>query len=671
VITKFGSGSRLIFVFILTVVVSGSILTWLSINNISNYKELTEKKVLEEQFSIADQISNSFQKKLESVASEFTDLVLINETAKLQSLKLSDTIDGITSPFLIDKNETFLWPWFIEGYINSEEEGQSGNWQQYFNRAEKAEFREQDLNKAKVNYLASLKVSSNKYDSARVINALARLSTKSGQPDQAYQYYSTTISEFYSVLNTNGFPYVYFSILQILKITELPDTSEVINDIELFLSKMADGSIPLNQSTAGILTQITEWIDESTLTDNEVIVEIKNHTKKINSYLEFKNRFGNIIRESLITGKKSDRDLIIGIYNTINGISNENNELILINNGLDLPAGFVVELEQIRSLVLAENLPIGTEFEYDVEIGKKEILDPSNSSELLTTMELSPYFSSQILTVKLKDEQVIEKYVKRRKWIFGSALILLLGGMFLGFFLILQDINREKKLASLRSDFVATVTHELKTPLTSIYMFAESIFLGRAKSESAQKKYANIIVKESENLKRMINNILEYSIKENDNLKYQLKATNLSSLVKSAINDMNYWLELNKFNVHTEIQEEVEALIDPEAIKQALSNLISNAIKYSPVSKKLTFRLIKNDREIRLEVEDTGIGIPEDQIGQIFEKFYRVKSKDTESISGTGLGLTVTKDIIEAHNGKLFVSSELNIGTKFTIILNS
>jgi len=169
----------------------------------------------------------------------------------------------------------------------------------------------------------------------------------------------------------------------------------------------------------------------------------------------------------------------------------------------------------------------------------------------------------------------------------------------------------------------------------------------------------------------MINNILEYSIKENDNLKYQLKATNLSSLVKSAINDMNYWLELNKFNVHTEIQEEVEALIDPEAIKQALSNLISNAIKYSPVSKKLTFRLIKNDREIRLEVKDTGIGIPEDQIGQIFEKFYRVKSKDTESISGTGLGLTVTKDIIEAHNGKLFVSSELNIGTKFTIILNS
>jgi len=131
VITKFGSGSRLIFVFILTVVVSGSILTWLSINNISNYKELTEKKVLEEQFSIADQISNSFQKKLESVASEFTDLVLINETAKLQSLKLSDTIDGITSPFLIDKNETFLWPWFIDKYVKNEEEDPSVKWRNY------------------------------------------------------------------------------------------------------------------------------------------------------------------------------------------------------------------------------------------------------------------------------------------------------------------------------------------------------------------------------------------------------------------------------------------------------------------------------------------------------------------------------------------------------------
>jgi len=345
--------------------------------------------------------------------------------------------------------------------------------------------------------------------------------------------------------------------------------------------------------------------------------------------------------------------------------------VIIIHNDLDWPAGFVVELEQISSLVLAENLQVGTEFEYDVEIGKKEIQDSSGLNKLVTTMELSPYFLSQIITVTLKDEHVIEKYVKRRKWIFGSALILLLGGMFLGFFLILQDVNREKKLAALRSDFVSTVTHELKTPLTSIYMFAESIFLGRAKTESAKKKYANIIIKESENLKRMINNILEYSIKENDNLKYQLKATNLSSIVKSTINDMNYWLELNKFRVVAEIQEEVVALIDPEAIKQALSNLINNAIKYSPVSKNLTVRLNKKDNKIMLEVEDTGIGIPEDQTELIFEKFYRVKSKDTESISGTGLGLTVTKDIIEAHDGKLYVSSELNKGTKFTIVLNS
>ena len=134
---------------------------------------------------------------------------------------------------------------------------------------------------------------------------------------------------------------------------------------------------------------------------------------------------------------------------------------------------------------------------------------------------------------------------------------------------------------------------------------------------------------------------------------------------------MDYWLEINKFNVSTEIEDGIFAYIDQEAIKQALSNLIGNAIKYSPVSKNLYVRLKKQTEKIIIEVEDTGLGIPKEQINLIFEKFYRVKSKENETPSGTGLGLTVTRDIIKAHNGELYVTSELKKGSKFTIILNS
>ena len=137
-IKKFGPGSRLIFVFILTVVVSGSILTWLSINNISNYSELTEKRVLEEQLFLAGQVSENFQNELESVAREFTDLVLKNGTSNLQNLKIADTIDGIASPFMVDDNGYFLWPWFIDDRAPEENKGETASFKQNFKRAEKA-----------------------------------------------------------------------------------------------------------------------------------------------------------------------------------------------------------------------------------------------------------------------------------------------------------------------------------------------------------------------------------------------------------------------------------------------------------------------------------------------------------------------------------------------------
>jgi two-component system phosphate regulon sensor histidine kinase PhoR len=250
------------------------------------------------------------------------------------------------------------------------------------------------------------------------------------------------------------------------------------------------------------------------------------------------------------------------------------------------------------------------------------------------------------------------------------GLFLLLGAMLIGLFTLIRDEKRKKRMTTLRSDFVSNVTHELKTPLTSINMFAESILLGRVKSEKDLKKYANVIVKESERLKRMINNILDFSRKENDKLRYHLKECDLLDVVNSTMEEMNYWLEINKFDVTLDLQQKIIAVVDPDGIKQVLSNLISNAIKYSVIKKKLIVRLYKKEGKAFIEVEDQGIGIPENKHKSIFEKFYRVNSKKNENIGGTGLGLTVSKDIIEAQNGKLLVSSILGKGSKFTIVLN-
>jgi len=199
-------------------------------------------------------------------------------------------------------------------------------------------------------------------------------------------------------------------------------------------------------------------------------------------------------------------------------------------------------------------------------------------------------------------------------------------------------------------------------------MYAESLMMGRIKSPTDQKDYLSVVVNESERLKRMINNILEFSKMEKGKPEYHFVTSNLASILNASIQEMNYWFEKEKFDVVTELDENIYTEVDPEKMKQAIGNLLSNAIKYSTDTKKILVRLFQKTGYICIEIEDQGIGIPEDKLSRIFEEFYRIEQR--EGASGTGLGLTVVKEIIEAHNGKISVTSETGKGSKFVIMLN-
>ena len=275
------------------------------------------------------------------------------------------------------------------------------------------------------------------------------------------------------------------------------------------------------------------------------------------------------------------------------------------------------------------------------------------------------------MLIKLQEESLIDEFVKRRSWIYGIALTMLLGGMVLGILLILRDISREEHLAQLRADFISNVTHELKTPLTSIQLFTESIALKRIKTAAQKKEYLQIILKETESLKRMINNILDSSREGRGKREYHFKEVNISAQVNAAIEDLEYWLSEKKFTLLKEIDEHIVAKADPVALKQAIINLLNNAIKFSVDRKEIVVSLKRAQENILIQVEDKGIGIPDDQKDLIFQAFYRVGQKNSEDISGTGLGLSVVKEIVEAHQGTVSVESRVNEGSTFTIILNA
>lgn len=665
--SKIKLASRLSIVFILAVLISGSVLTYLSINNISYLENLTEKSILEEQRELSNRFSAAIQHKIESLTINFQSEISPADLLKDSLLNSVLNYDFITLPFILKNEGSLLYPNFVELLEKTEIENFSTRFKLAFQKGEDAEFAKNSLGTAKKQYLLCLKYSSKAIDSVKALNALGRVTVKLKQYELAIKHYDLILKKYF-LKTTNGFPYAYYALPQLFKMSNPDNAETVLILIEFFLEKMEMGLIPLNFSTEELLLQIKNWAKKNAIDSQEKLIHINNLVRKIHQQLQFTNEYRAELLKLVRSGDLQDYSSVGNDFKVINPFSLNNQTLLLINAKLENPVGFLIDREKLLSPILETELQSDFEFEYKIAFPSGYDAD-KNGQQLIHSTQLNPYFPGQMMQISLKDENLTQNIIRRRSWIYGIATVLLLLAMFLGVALIIRDSAREKHLARLRSDFISNVTHELKTPLTSIYMFAETLLLGRIKSTSEKQEYLSIILKESERLKRMINNILEFSKMENGKPEYHFENTNLSSLLRTSISDMNYWFEEENFEINTDLDENITAEIDPEMMHQLISNLLNNAFKYSGDTKKISIRLFKKTNQIQIEIEDTGIGIAEDQLSKIFEKFYRIDQN--ESISGTGLGLTVVKEIIEAHQGKILVSSKLGKGSIFSVILNS
>lgn len=236
----------------------------------------------------------------------------------------------------------------------------------------------------------------------------------------------------------------------------------------------------------------------------------------------------------------------------------------------------------------------------------------------------------------------------------------------LGILLILEDITQIRKLENIRRDFVSNVTHELKTPLTSIRGFVDTLKNGAIQDEQVALRFLDIIDIESERLSSLINDILllsEIESKED----HDITSCDMNNLITGVIELLEPKL------VDKEVQFEYQPSLDlegfpanPDRMKQLLINLLDNAVKYTEAGKiRIECSKVKDD--LVLVIEDTGIGMEEEHLDRIFERFYRVDKGRSRKMGGTGLGLSIVKHIVERYNGTIKVESKLNVGTKFTI----
>jgi signal transduction histidine kinase len=240
--------------------------------------------------------------------------------------------------------------------------------------------------------------------------------------------------------------------------------------------------------------------------------------------------------------------------------------------------------------------------------------------------------------------------------------------MALGVFLVAGAAAREVRVAELKSNFVASVSHDLKTPLALIQLFAETLELGRVRTPERAQEYYRIINGESKKLTRLIENILDFSRMEAGLRPYRMEPADLSESLAKVLSRMETQFSQGNFAIKTTIEPNLpRVLADEGAAEQAIENLLANAMKYSGDAKAIEVAARKADGHIVVSVTDHGIGISRREQGRIFRKFYRVQRELGGGPQGTGLGLAIVDHTMRGHGGYVRVESEPDRGSTFSL----
>lgn len=273
-------------------------------------------------------------------------------------------------------------------------------------------------------------------------------------------------------------------------------------------------------------------------------------------------------------------------------------------------------------------------------------------------------------SIVVPSSRIEEIMAQRRRHILngliGSLLILIASVLYVFW----KNVKRSEKISQMKTDFVATISHDLRTPLTAIAYISERLKSGRVESEEERQEFYQMLITESNELQELVNEVLDYSALSQGQLCLHLESRDMGQVAEEALLRLSSKLSKRQIHLKTDLPEgPLNILMDVKAIRHAMVNLIDNALKYSGQSKEIQIIVKAQEGGGLFSVKDYGIGIPAEEQSRIFEKFYRVEHALTQKTEGMGLGLAIVKELIEAHRGRVWVQSRLGEGSTFSLWL--
>lgn len=363
---------------------------------------------------------------------------------------------------------------------------------------------------------------------------------------------------------------------------------------------------------------------------------------------------------------------IVELRNSINILARNLQEMVKMR-----------EIEEERLKTLIENMGsalIMIDREGNVSIVNGKFLDEfeltfdevrEKSFLTLGLPEEVEKFIDHVFLTELPYRKQIEVVVDQEifyKQVYGAPVV---GehGRWLGVVIVMHDISELVRLEQVRKDFVANVSHELRTPITSIKGFSETLLDGAFKDEKMLLSFLDIIYQESNRLQMLIQDLLELSKIERQGYTISFSPTSLQEVLIRAVELTSPRMDEKNMQFAVDIKRDVTVNGDANRLMQIFTNLITNAITYSPEDTTITLRIKNTDEYGIVEVEDQGIGIEKTEIARIFERFYRVDKARSRNSGGTGLGLAIVKHLVEAHHGKIYVESTVGKGSCMKVFI--
>ena len=673
-------------------------LGYLAFRGIENDRALLEKEVRNEHVRLADAVTQSLQQHLlqveqtcwnvlYSLEADVPEAVWVDSMRHLEArFPAVEALVRVTPAGRVELPATsFLFSAGDEPPTSQAAEITSD----WFFRAQNLEFQQQRLEQAVTAYRRALRQTRDRRGQARVLTAIARVQTKLARASEALVTYRKLVREYAGLANAGGLPVDLAAHLQMAQLHLLrADSTRAAEKLLRVERDLVAGTWRLERSQYEFISATLRQRLDALLSHSPSLQAFQNTWQTLRERENVLRRHTNRL---LHLRQMTPSDLMQQKKRSRAEGGDLTTRLVVSSQGWEYWLSFPSESGETRpsdlwgilwrSDYFAEKLlPViiqanvrASSVQWRCQNRDGEVVAGSPAQPAGFAMVSTPFvdrFPPWRLQLFYPETLELSQVLRSRKGVYIYIFLAIAGILVLGLTLTVRGVTQELELAKLKSDFVSTISHELRSPLTSIRQLAEMLQRGRVAAERRQKYY-DVLVEQSERLARLVNSVLDFAKMEEGRRQFVFERIPFGQLLEDILLTLQPRLQHEGFDLEAQIEPNLPSVsADRLAMSEVVTNLLDNAMKYSGSHKKIRVYAYHEGSFAVLSVQDFGPGIPKKEQSRIFERFYRAAGNGHRS-GGTGLGLTLVKQIVEAHKGRVHVESEPGEGSTFIVRLPS